>query len=128
ANAQPELPGIRVGEQPWEEGVLPELSGKGPFVLEAEDFSALEESYVVPSFELKPVALKESWELAWYTSLGTLSPRETGGADFGGGEGRHRVEWQPPPDAQAQEVRFWVVVRDGRGGLSWLTRKVRYSP
>jgi hypothetical protein len=128
ANVQPELPGVRVGGQPWEEGAPPELSGKRPFVLEAEDFSALEEPYVVPSFELKPVSRKESWELAWYTSLGTISPRETGGADYGGGVGRHRVEWRPPADAQAQEVRFWVVGRDGRGGLSWLTRKVRYSP
>ncbi|MGZ3460316.1 MAG: hypothetical protein ACXU86_17650, partial [Archangium sp.] len=60
--------------------------------------------------------------------LGTISPNSTGGSDFGGGEGRHRVEWKPPQDAQAQEVRFWVVVRDGRGGESWVARTVKYTP
>jgi hypothetical protein len=128
ANVQPELPGVRLRGERWEEGSVPELSGAGPFRLEAEDFSELEEPYVVPSFELKPVALHESWELAWYTSLGTISPRETGGSNFAGVVGRHRVEWKPPRGAEAQEVRFWVVVRDGRGGLSWLTRKVKYTP
>lgn len=30
--------------------------------------------------------------------------------------------------AQAQEVTFWVVARDGRGGVDWLTRTVRVGP
>jgi hypothetical protein len=128
ANEQPRLPGLLVDGQPWEEEVPLELSGPGPFALEAPDFSALEEPYVVPSFELKPVALEEKWELAWHTTLGSISPNETGGADYGGGVERHRVEWTPPQDAQAQEVRFWVVVRDGRGGMSWVTRTVKYTP
>ncbi|WNG19873.1 hypothetical protein [Cystobacter fuscus] len=127
-NVQPVLPDPLLEDESWVESVPRELSGPGPFRLEAPDFSALEEPYVVRSFELKPVPLVESWQLSWHTTLGTLSPDETGGADPGGGEGRHRVEWQPPRDAQAQEVRFWVVVRDGRGGTSWISRTVRYTP
>lgn len=127
-NVQPVLPEPLLVGEPWGADVPRELSGPGPFQLEAPDFSALEESYVVRSFELKPVPLVESWQLSWHTTLGAIAPNETGGADPGGGEGRHRVEWQPPRDAQAQEVRFWVVVRDGRGGTSWITRTVRYTP
>lgn len=127
-NVQPVAPEPLLEGEPWGEGTPRELSGPGPFRIEAPDFSALEESYVVRSFELKPVPLLESWQLSWHTTLGSISPNETGGADPGGGEGRHRVEWQPPRDAPAQDVRFWVVVRDGRGGTSWLSRTVRYTP
>ncbi|WNG34748.1 hypothetical protein F0U60_14555 [Archangium minus] len=127
-NEQPALPGLLLEGQPWEAEVARELSGPGPFKLEPQDFSSFEESYVVPSFELKPVHLEESWELSWLSTLGTISPNNTGGADLGGGEERHNVEWQPPSNAQAQEVRFWVVVRDGRGGMSWVTRTVKYTP
>jgi hypothetical protein len=128
ANEQPLIPGLVLEGEPWEADVPRELSGPGPFKVEPQDFSTLQEAYVVPSFELKPVNLNEAWELSWHTSLGTLSPNETGGADFGGGVERHRVEWRPPRDAQAQEVRFWVVARDGRGGMSWVARTVRYTP
>ncbi|PTL77841.1 hypothetical protein [Vitiosangium sp. GDMCC 1.1324] len=127
-NEQPELPGLLLEGQPWGAEAPRELSGPGPFKLEPADFSALEEPYVVPSFELKPVQLQESWNLSWYSTLGRISPDNTGGADLGGGEGKHHVEWQPPASAQAQEVRFWVVVRDGRGGMSWVTRTVKYTP
>lgn len=128
SNVQPALPGVLLGGQPWEEGVPRELSGPGPFEMNVADLAEVQEPYVVPSFELKPVQLQEAWELAWHTTLGRMSPNETGGADFGGGVERHRVEWTPPRDAQAQEVRFWVVVRDGRGGMSWVERRVNYTP
>ncbi len=127
-NAQPALPGVLLEGQPWEEGVPRELSGPGPFKMDVPDLSEVQEPYVVPSFELKPVQLQEAWELAWHTTLGRMSPNETGGADFGGGVERHQVEWTPPRDAQAQEVRFWVVSRDGRGGMSWVERRVNYTP
>jgi hypothetical protein len=128
ANVQPALPGVLLEGEPWEEGVVRELSGPGPFKMDVPDLSAVQEAFVVPSFELKPVQLQEAWELAWHTTLGRMSPNETGGADFGGGVERHRVEWTPPRDAQAQEVRFWVVARDGRGGMSWVERRVNYTP
>jgi len=128
ANVQPELPGLLLEGEPWEEGVPRELSGPGPFRIEPMDFTDRQEAYVVPSFELKPVNLQEQWQLAWFTTLGRVTPNETGGADFGGTVERHNVEWQPGRDAQAQEVRFWVTVRDGRGGLSWVQRSVKYTP
>lgn len=127
-NVQPEPPALLLEDAPWEEGVARELSGPGPFRVEAPDFSEREEAYVVPSFELKPVHLQEAWKLAWHASLGSFSPNNTGGADLGGGVARHRVEWQPPKGAPAQEVRFWIVTRDGRGGMSWVERTVKYTP
>jgi hypothetical protein len=128
ANEQPQLPDLLLQGEPWVEGVPRELSGPGPFEVNVPELTGREEAYVVPSFELKPVNLQEAWEVAWHTTLGSFSPDQTGGADFGGGVARHRVEWTPPRNAQAQEVRFWVVARDGRGGMSWVERTVKYTP
>ncbi|MBM7114330.1 hypothetical protein [Archangium primigenium] len=128
-NVQPELGSLVLEGAPWFEGVPRELSGPGPFRVDPEDFSARQEDYVVPSFELKPVQLRESWELAWFSTLGGFSPNQTGGADLGGGEGRHQVEWSPPSGVSGpQDVLFWVVARDGRGGQTWVTRSARYTP
>jgi hypothetical protein len=125
-NATPRLSGLRVNGEGWGEEVL-QLRGLGPFKLNPEDFTAVEEKYVVPSLDLQPVHLKESWKLSWHTDFGKISPTETGGTDVGGQEGRHLVEWKPASSVQ-QDVNLWVVVRDGRGGVSWLKRRARYSP
>ncbi|RUO92056.1 hypothetical protein D7Y11_16745 [Corallococcus sp. AB018] len=128
ANEQPVLPGLRVDDVAWPEGEPLELSGPGPFVMTSEDVSDREENYIVPGLRLQAVNLKEAWEIAWYTTLGEFNLSETGGADFGGQQGRHRVEWEPAEGAAAQEVTFWAVVRDGRGGSSWVVRRARWSP
>ncbi|MCE9673086.1 hypothetical protein LY474_35295 [Myxococcus stipitatus] len=129
ANQQPVLQGLTLEGAAWEEGELPTLRGEGPFVVRANDVSALEESYVVPGLRQESVSLKEAWVITWHATLGEFSPEETGGADFNGEPGRHRTEWEPPEkDAVEQEVTFWAVVRDGRGGSSWLIRKARWAP
>lgn len=127
-NENPVLPGVLLGDDPWEEGEVPLLEGDGPFVMVPQDFADRQEHYVVPSFELQPVALVERWKIAWHADLGRFSPNETGGASYGGEDVRHRVEWLPPPDAREQDVNFWFVVRDGRGGVSWLKRTAHYKP
>lgn len=137
ANRNPQLPGLLLEGVPWPQtegaqgATLPELRGPGPFELRAEDFHALEEPYVVANLELEPVPLTESWTLAWHASLGELNLAQTGGTGEGGQASRNRVEWKPFDDggsAQAQVVTFWVVVRDGRGGQSWLSREARWFP
>lgn len=127
-NVQPVIPGLLLDEAPWDAEAVPELSGPGPFVVESLDVAALQETYVVPGLRLNAVTLQESWEISWHATLGEFGPQETGGADFGGQQGRHRTEWDPPEGAQAQEVTFWAVVRDGRGGSSWVVRRARWTP
>ncbi|MBF5046598.1 hypothetical protein FGE12_29545 [Aggregicoccus sp. 17bor-14] len=138
ANQNPEPPGLLLQGQPWPQSqsaeqavALPELVGPGPFAVQAEDFRAQEEAYVVPSLTLQPVSLTESWTLAWHASLGEFNLQQTGGTDFGGQESRNLVKWKPFEDggsAEAQVVTFWVVVRDGRGGLSWTSRQALWRP
>lgn len=126
ANVNPVLPGILAGGAPFTEGQL--LLGPGPFDMVPEDFSALQVPYVLPTSTLEPVSLVETWKVAWYTDYGVFAPNQTGGTDLGGGSARHNTEWIPPQDATERDVRFWFVVRDGRGGLSWITRTARYRP
>jgi hypothetical protein len=129
ANVNPVLPGLKLDDAPWAEEAVPELRGPGPFVLTTEDVTALEEHYVVPGLRAQGVSLKEAWKVSWHASSGEFSIQVTGGADFGGQVGRHRTEWKPPEGSDsAQDVTFWAVVRDGRGGESWLRRRARWVP
>lgn len=128
-NVNPQLPGVLIDGDPWEPDEVPVFEGPGPFTLRAQDFDALEERYVVPSFELEPVQLEESWQIAWHANQGRFTPNESGGADLGGGEPKfHEAEWTPGREAPERDVTFWFVVRDGRGGASWLTRTAHYRP
>jgi hypothetical protein len=127
-NQQPQLPGVSVDGAPWPEDEALVLQGRGPFELSPLPFEERQETYVVPTFQLQPLTLQERWEIAWHADLGRFSPEETGGADPGGQVERHLADWQPPRDAPEREVRFWFVVRDGRGGLSWLERRALYRP
>ncbi|MCY0998765.1 hypothetical protein OWM54_16620 [Myxococcus sp. MISCRS1] len=128
-NQQPRLQGLTLDDAAWDAEALPELQGQGPFVVRANDISALEESYVVPGFRKEAVQLKESWAITWHATLGKFSVEETESVEFNGQPGRHRTEWEPPEkDGVAQEVTFWAVVRDGRGGSSWLVRRARWTP
>ncbi|MBM4379245.1 MAG: hypothetical protein FJ086_08085 [Deltaproteobacteria bacterium] len=127
-NITPELPGLLLEGTPWGESDVPPLSGPGPFALEPEEFSGSEEPYVVSSFELKPVQLQESWTLAWYVTAGRMDREQTGGTDPDGTSVRPGNSWIPARDQPAGEVTFYVVVRDGRGGTSWYTRRALYTP
>lgn len=139
ANVLPVIPGVTYQGKDW-----PESLDGGPtmriglkdateLVMSPTDFSALEEDYVVPSVSLKPVQLKESWKFSWHTSLGRFSPTTSGGTDFTGMLAKPWSTWLPRADGGVaglteQDVDFWIVVRDGRGGESWITRKAHFVP
>ncbi len=134
ANVTPALPGLKLNEAPWpaEPEVLP-LSGRGPFRTLPEDLAPLQEPYVVPSIPdlegtVTRIDLVESWKLSWYTDYGSFSSLTTGGTDAAGRESRHNNEWRLPANAQERDVTYWVVARDGRGGLSWRTWRAHYTP
>ena len=140
-NVSPALPGMtyttnesrRVGADDggvWGESDLPVFAGKdGGIRFEPLPFTHLQESYVVPSFQLKPLGLVESWKISWHADLGRVSPNETGGVGFDGEEEKHRVFWSPLiAENTEQDVNFWMVVRDGRGGQTWIHRTLHWKP
>jgi hypothetical protein len=128
-NVTPVLPGIAWNGEAWPEDEVREHQGTNEVTLTPLDFSALEENYVVPSLQLTPVELVESWKITWMTTSGTMSAYNTGGTNLVGDTGRHRSRWRPDRSATSpRDVTFWFVVRDGRGGNSWTSRKVRWTP
>lgn len=128
-NVTPVLPGIVFNKVGWPQDEVIEVHGRTDWALEPEDFSSLQEPYVVPSLALKPVDLTEAWKVTWLTTSGTMSPYNTGGVDPVGEEGRHRSTWKPDQKAtEPTDVTFTFVVRDGRGGSSWMQRRVKWFP
>ncbi len=128
-NVTPVLPGMTWNGEDWPEGEVKQASGTTAVPMLPVDFSMLEEDYVVPSIMLTPVALHEAWKINWLTTMGVMSSYETGGTDFSGGVGAHTNSWKPDPTATTeQDVTFTFVVRDGRGGESWLTRTAHWKP
>lgn len=129
ANVTPLIPGLKLADEVLQPGTAREVTGGDGIALEPLDFTALQESYIVPSFELQPVHLEERWRLAYFADVGTFSPRESGGTDVSGEDARHRTTWHPPADRTTPaDVNLWVVARDGRGGVSWLHRTLRWTP
>lgn len=128
-NVTPRLPGLLFNKVPWGADEMIEIHGRTDWEIVPEDFTALEETYVVPTLQLKPLDLTESWKVTWMTSSGTFTPYNTGGTDFVGTTGKHRAVWKPDQISnEPTDVTFHIVVRDGRGGSSWLTRFVKWFP
>jgi len=128
-NQTPVLPGMTIAGAPWPADEVKDFTGTQEITLEPEDFTALQEPYILPSFQLQPVYLVEAWKVAWYTTLGTMDNLSTGGSDFSGQVGRHRNTWKPDATAtEPKDVTLTFVVRDGRGGESWAQRKIRWTP
>lgn len=143
-NVTPVLPGMTVEGADWPESTVATLSGPGPFQMSPLDYSALQEPYVVAglastggttpanldisNLNLEPVHLVESWRTSWYTDLGGMSPTTSGGTDLAGDQVGTGGTWNPPENGSEQDVHFWFVVRDGRGGQSWLTRTAHWVP
>ena len=128
-NVTPVLPGITYNGDPWPENEVMTVTGRTEIPVAPVDFSALQEDYVVPSLELKPVKLTEAWKLTSMTTSGTMSSYELGGTDLAGTTERYANKWKPDQKSlEPKDVDFWFVVRDGRGGNSWTKRTIHWSP
>jgi len=68
--------------------------------------------------------VEELWTYSWFASAGTLERLRTRGTD-------EVVEFIAPTDKKddpipdSKRVFVWSVVRDGRGGVDWVTRELR---
>lgn len=128
-NVTPVMPGVTWNGEAWAEDEVKQWQGRDEVTLLPDDFSAFEEAYTVPSLFLQPINLVETWKVTWMTTGGTMSSFETGGTDLGGTSERHKNKWKPPQnDDLERDIDFYFVVRDGRGGQSWLTRHAHWKP
>ena len=89
------------------------------------------ENYVVPTFEGGSRMFTENLTYSWYASTGKWQREISGGPiDFAGNEPPLDSKWTAPEEVTAagQDVRFWLVQRDERGGLKWYETCVHVAP
>ncbi len=100
-NHNPVLLGIVLDGEPVAEGESLVVSG-GALSLAVEDEQSIAETYTYINSDGVEEEREETIDVAWYTDLGTISGDT----------------WQPGRGARQGELL--VVLRDGRGGSSWL--------
>lgn len=123
ANVNPQLlgDGLLLDGQPWAAATVPCMARDRPYLIKPVPAPASIEDYVVPTFELTPRALKEAWRYWWFTTAGRLNG-QTGGAMLGTADENNATEWRATSRDPEGPATFWMVVRDGRGGVAWVRR------
>ncbi|MCG8423618.1 MAG: hypothetical protein MJE77_37445 [Proteobacteria bacterium] len=146
ANKNPSLAELRVSREDGEELVAPlgrcgdggndgQLTARIGELLTFEpiETEGSREDYVVPTFDGGSRMFTENHTYSWYATSGDWEREVTGGPrDFAGNEPPLDSEWTAPEDAaevgDGLDVRFWVVQRDERGGLTWYETCLRVMP
>lgn len=117
-NANPTLLGMRLDQSPWPDGETPVVPISRLAHMEpAFDLDAAE-AYEGP---LGPTT--ESFLFSWFADGGRFDTDRTLDTDPAN-------RWTPPgdeSDAGTEEVRVWVVLRDGRGGVDWVARALQLT-
>lgn len=129
-NQNPVLTALKFDEVPTLEDTPPvELAAGAEVLLEPvfNEDATIEEYPVVriPSEaeqELGYVLLTEKLEIEFYVTDGALSPTQLQSRDPRGESLDYEVDFTAPDDAG--EMTMWVVIRDDRGGSSWVTRTI----
>ena len=128
ATAEP-LPGAVV---PLDEGAPLPVPDHGVWI---DPGPALAEPYVTAVIDRATGAVvpfdvaREKLSYTFYATAGTFSPLETSSEPPAGVTTTSRVhiesKYEPPPKAQRPaDVTIWIVVRDERGGASWISRSL----
>ncbi|HEY8210861.1 MAG TPA: hypothetical protein VIG99_25430 [Myxococcaceae bacterium] len=137
-NRNPAVDGVTYGEQAWAEGVSVELNGevhrglRGSTVtadnpIEVQPTASLFEDYDRTAFDGSTVHFSEEWRYSFFATAGSFSPSNAGAGNGppGGGSGSDPVttQWVPDLGEVGGPVTVWIVVRDGRGGETWVVRE-----
>ncbi len=87
------------------------------------------EPYTVQQFDGQLTSLRERLRFDWYADLGRFTNQATEQPDSLSGAERDPLstKWIEPSVRPEGPVTVWVVVRDGRGGTSWIKRTVVFT-
>jgi hypothetical protein len=121
ANVNPELTALRIAEAPDGGGLE---FDPGPEIPQSGEELIVDAGLVM---RLTPVTAPKDdpakkYGYSFFTTAGSISSLRSTDITGTGQTAPIWVEWTAP--LEPQDVRFWVVVRDGRGGTAWLERKL----
>lgn len=90
-------------------------------IIDVEEAEGARETYTLPTFDGELRTITENLRYSWYATAGSFSAEVTGGPlDPFGNVPPLYSEWTAPDELG--EVRFWLVGRDERGGVTWQER------
>jgi hypothetical protein len=85
--------------------------------------------YTLPTFTGGTIDLTEAWRYHFYGTAGTFSPAASGGYNTAMSVANPIDSlWNPASTDPEQDVWFWIVVDNGRGGTDWIERHGHYVP
>lgn len=118
-NENPEFEALSEGGSPWPAGEPRTVREDPPLLLEASwpDDAAESYSYVARGTN-EVVTTEEVLAVNWYSSAGTLEPDVTSDGFLATGL---TLDPEEPPPVGA-DLRLWIVLSDGRGGVAWTER------
>jgi hypothetical protein len=132
-NTNPMMIGLNLDGGPVDAGGTIRFSAGQEIKVQVARTRASKEAYVLPSMKNpgEAVELLEYMSVAFYSDAGDFSksnvsdkvhnplladPEQNKPVDMS-------VKWHAPGDSSVQEVDFWFVLTDGRGGTDWLMVK-----
>jgi len=69
---------------------------------------------------------RESIRVSWYSNDGSFDHDRTGRTEGEAGTPNTDNAWTAP--STSADVRFWVVIRDDRGGVGWSSYVIHVAP
>lgn len=137
-NRNPAIDGVTYAEAAWAEGVSVDFNGEvhpglrgstvtadNPIVVQPT--ASLFEDYDRTAFDGSTVHFSEAWRYSFFATAGSFSPSSAGAGNgppgTGGGSDPVTTHWVPDLGETGGPVTVWIVVRDGRGGETWVVRQ-----
>jgi hypothetical protein len=122
-NTNPSFDGVPLLDgKPWAEGDIRMAEPGAKLDLEAHWTDGSVEDYTFTLPDQPTQSGTETLSFAWFNDGGEIDPTHTGGA------GKFQTDWTLPADAMpGTTLNLWVVLRDNRGGSTWLSRQVQVA-
>jgi hypothetical protein len=128
AATNPTFTTISLDGTTWVSPGDPDVSGTTQHTVTPADPSSLEQHYVVPTYTGGSQALTEAWIYDYMATAGHYSSFELGGIDFSGQPVPIQNTWNALTTDPEEDVTYYFLVRNGRGGETWTTRQAHLIP
>ncbi len=128
AATNPAFTDISLDGQTWDPAGKPVVGGTTGHTVTPADPTSLEQTYVMPTYTGGSQQLTESWMYTFIATAGHFDNFETGGTDFQGQPVPIENTWGALSTDPEQDVTFYFLVRNGRGGEAWTTRQAHLVP
>jgi hypothetical protein len=121
-NHNPDIQGVTLDGTPWEEGEPLRARCKTEREGVCDAYASLRVTVEADGasergVDAQGVAFREQAVVQLYATGGTFDDDVRLASDA-------TTRWRPRPEDAGSTVRFWFVVRDDRGGVSWVTRQL----